>query len=37
MNDRFEGRLGGPLFEERIVEYTTKVPHWLEMGRIMGI
>jgi hypothetical protein len=37
MNDRFEGRLGGPLFEGRIVGYTTKVPHWLEIGRIMGI
>ena len=37
MKHLFEGRLGGPLFEGRIVGYTTKVPHWLEMGRIMGI
>jgi len=37
MNDRFEERLGGPLFEGRIVGYTTTVPHWLEVGRIMGI
>jgi len=36
----FEGRLDGPLFEGRIVGYTNKVPHLLEVvevGRIMGI
>ena len=25
------------MFEGMIVGYTTKVPHWLEMGRNMGI
>jgi hypothetical protein len=35
LNSPFESNL--KLLLENIVGYTTKVPHWLEMGRIMGI